>query len=93
MPIPKNFIKKLQYENGVLETRLESVEKGLALFTAHIAGEKFQTVEGGERADWIATADVGNWIEDLRMRASFGEIMRDPDVIEPLAGESGAVNG
>ena len=84
MPMPKNYIQKLQYEKGVLEARLDSVEKGLALFTAHIASEKFQTVEGGERADWIATADVGNWIEGLRMRASFGEIMREDTEIEPL---------
>lgn len=84
MPVPKNFIQKLQYENDVLEKRLDSVEKGLALFRRHLDLEKFQTQPGSERQDWIATADVFNWIEDLRMRASFGEIMRE-DEIEPLA--------
>ncbi len=84
MSAPKNFIKKLQYEKKVLETRLDSVVKGLALFTAHIRSEKFQTPAGGERQDWIAIADVANWIEDLHMRASCGEVMREDTEIEPL---------
>jgi hypothetical protein len=77
MPMPKNYIKKLEYEKNALERRLDSVERGLALFRHHLALEKFQNKPGGDRADWMATADIENWIEDLRMRASFGEIMRD----------------
>ncbi len=44
-------------------------------FRLHIDGPKFQGVEAdGGRKDWISTADVTNWIEDLRIRVRFGSL-------------------
>jgi hypothetical protein len=73
MPMPKNYIKKLEFQKDVLEKRIHELEMGLTAFRIHIDGPKFQGVDtDGGRKDWIATADVTNWIEDLRIRVRFG---------------------
>jgi hypothetical protein len=77
MPMPKNYIKKLEYEKAQLEGQIAALEEGLSAFRSHIDSPKFCGVEAdGGRKDWIATADVTNWIEDLRIRVRFGSLVK-----------------
>ena len=74
MPIPKNYIKKLEFEKAELEGRIEALETGLSEFRSHIDSPKFTGVEeDGGRRDWISTRDVTDWIENLRIRVRFGD--------------------
>ena len=76
MPMPKNYILRLQAEKADLELRIAALEEGLTEFRTHIDGPKFQGVEAdGGRKDWISTTDVGNWIEDLRIRVQFAPVL------------------
>jgi hypothetical protein len=77
MPMPKNYIKKLEYEKEQLEGQIKALEEGLTEFRCHIDGQKFQGVEAdGGRKDWISTRDVADWIENLRIRVRFGGLAK-----------------
>lgn len=73
MPMPRNYIKRLEAENAEKAERIAALEQELSNFRMHIDGPKFRGVEAdGSRRDWIATADVARWIERCRLAVRFG---------------------
>lgn len=61
-----NYIKQLQAENEQLRQRLAAGIVELDEFKVHLHSDKFKGEEGGERKDWIATADVLHRLSDVR---------------------------
>lgn len=60
-----NYIHQLQSENVELKQTLANVMQEIIRFNSFLHGPKFQTQEGGERQDWIATGDVHRELETL----------------------------
>jgi hypothetical protein len=70
-----NYIKRLEAENAEKANRLDAVAAELSEFRKHIDLPKFKgTDEDGDRKDWIATADVCDWIEKIRIAHHFGTL-------------------
>ena len=67
-----NFIQSLQAENKGLKENRENTINEINNFLEHLNSPKFQGFEGGERKDWIATADVRVRLMELK-RNLFGQ--------------------
>lgn len=75
-----NYIQRLQAENKELKTKLECVEIEVTVFQKHLIGDKFQGTDTEKhvcprcqwdsyterRKDWIATADVHEWLRRIK---------------------------
>lgn len=62
-----NYIKKLQTEKVELENKLAHMKQSITDFQTHLHSEKFQGVQAdGSRKDWISTADVLNWLREVK---------------------------
>lgn len=61
-----NYIARLKQENQEKDAKIEAMKTALNDFAAFLTSPKFQTQEGGERKDWIATGDVQRWISEAR---------------------------
>ena len=62
-----NYIQRLQDENARLCSALKTWDDSAGSFRAFLGSEKFTgTATDGSRKDWIATADVVNWLRDLQ---------------------------
>ena len=62
-----SYIKTLQSIGAMASQRLIDKEAKLMDFRAHLLSQKFSGIDtDGDRKDWIATADVLRWIEDIR---------------------------
>jgi hypothetical protein len=61
-----NHIHKLQAENAELRRLLEQARDNQHAFRAHLHSAKFASTET-ERRDWIATADVLNWLRETQI--------------------------
>jgi hypothetical protein len=56
------YIKKLQADLAAANERAANRAERIEEFRKHLASAKFQTQENGDRADWIATKDVLEWL-------------------------------
>lgn len=64
---PMNHILKLQEENREQKAKLEKVGEEINQFIIHLNSAKFTGTESdGARKDWISTADVINWLREVR---------------------------
>ena len=61
-----NYIKTLESICEDRATRLESIAHQVEWMRQHLLSSKFGPQSDGSRGDWIATADVLRWIEELR---------------------------
>lgn len=62
-----NYIESLRTMNRELTRHHEEVSERIEDMRAHLLSPKFQGEDlDGDRKDWIATADVLRFIEDLR---------------------------
>lgn len=61
-----NYIHQLQDENATLNQTIANVMEEINRFKSFLASPKFQTQEGCERQDWIATGDVNRELDQLR---------------------------
>jgi len=61
-----NYIKTLEQICSDRAARLESLHQQIEWMRQHLQSPKFGPQADGSRGDWIATADVLRWIEDLR---------------------------
>lgn len=62
-----NYIKELQARVIELENKLKVQEAAFNAFKCLLHGPKFIGSDlDGERKDWIATADVLNWLRDVQ---------------------------
>ena len=62
-----NHILQLQEDKARLLGRLRAIEESLDSFNSFLHSEKFAGAENdGSRKDWIATADVINWIRETK---------------------------
>ncbi len=59
-----NYIAQLRAELAERERQLKAYREAFASFRAQLHGPKFSGTEGGERKDWIATADVLLWLRE-----------------------------
>ena len=57
MPIPRNYIKRLEFENEALEARQAKLEERIRELRGHLALPKFQN------DTTIQTQDVRNWLD------------------------------
>lgn len=65
-----NYIGQLKEQIAERDARLAVLETSLSEITALLHSPKFTGTESnGERKDWIATADVLNWIRETRTQA------------------------
>ena len=66
MPIPSNYIQRLQHEKKELQERLEFLQEQIRDMRAHLTLPKFQgTDSDGARRDWIATGDVDRMLAEM----------------------------
>ena len=56
------YLQKVKAELKEALERAENRAERIAEFRAHLDSAKFQTQANGERADWIATKDVLEWL-------------------------------
>jgi len=56
------YIKKLQADLQAANERAQNRAERIEEFRKHLDSPKFQTQANGERADWIATKDVLEWL-------------------------------
>jgi hypothetical protein len=56
------YVKKLQADLQAANERAANRAERIEEFRAHLNSAKFQTQANGERADWIATKDVLEWL-------------------------------
>jgi hypothetical protein len=56
------YLKKLQADLAAANERAENRNERIEEFRAHLDSAKFQTQANGERADWISTKDVLEWL-------------------------------
>lgn len=56
------YIKKLQADLAAANERAENRAERIEEFRKHLGSAKFQQQSDGERADWIATKDVLEWL-------------------------------
>ena len=61
-----NYIKTLESICDDRAARLEAIAHQVEWMRQHLLSSKFGPQADGSRGDWIATADVLRWIEDLR---------------------------
>ncbi len=57
MPIPRNYIKRLEFEKEALEARQVELEARILELRVHLTLPKFQT------DTTIQTQDVRNWLD------------------------------
>ena len=57
MPIPRNYIKRLEFEKEALEARQAKLEERIRELRGHLALPKFQN------DTTIQTQDVCNWLD------------------------------
>lgn len=60
-----NHILQLQEDKRKLQAKLDEAHTQINAFRAHLHSSKFQGTEGGERKDWISTADVLHRLRDM----------------------------
>lgn len=60
-----NYIKRLEADLQTAEDKLAAMKEEIQNFRRHLQSSKFQNVEGQERNDWIATADVLRWLDNI----------------------------
>jgi hypothetical protein len=56
------YIKKLQADLTAANERAANRSERIEEFRKHLNSAKFQAQADGERADWIATKDVLEWL-------------------------------
>lgn len=62
-----NYIESLRTMNRELSARHDEVTERIEHFRQHLLSSKFVGVDvDGGRKDWIATADVLRFLEDLK---------------------------
>ena len=62
-----NYIKKLEAIGTERAERLQAMHERIEWMRAHLLSAKFTGIDAdGDRKDWIATADVLRFIEELR---------------------------
>jgi predicted TPR repeat methyltransferase len=61
-----NYIKQLESDRETLQQAIARADRSLDGLLSFMHGPKFQGTENGERKDWIATADVIQWLRELR---------------------------
>ncbi len=66
-----NYIQQLQQENAKLKETIETLEENISNFRVFLLSDKFQTKEGGERKDWIATSDVDRFLSEIARDATL----------------------
>ena len=57
-----NYIKKLQADLAAANERAQNRAERIEEFRKHLNSAKFQQQANEERADWIATKDVLEWL-------------------------------
>lgn len=63
-----NYIQTLQTIASDRADRLMRIHERVEYMRAHLLSSKFQGIDvNGDRKDWIATADVLRFIEELRI--------------------------
>jgi outer membrane murein-binding lipoprotein Lpp len=60
-----NYINRLEGEVKELNAKLAAMQEEIQNFRRHLQSNKFQNVEGQERNDWIAVADVQRWLDNI----------------------------
>jgi outer membrane murein-binding lipoprotein Lpp len=60
-----NYINRLEGEVKELNAKLAAMQEEIQNFRRHLQSSKFQNVEGQERNDWIAVADVQRWLDNI----------------------------
>lgn len=60
-----NYINRLQADLKTAEDKLAAMQEEIQNFRRHLQSSKFQNVEGQERNDWIAVADVQRWLDNI----------------------------
>jgi molecular chaperone GrpE (heat shock protein) len=60
-----NYIVHLQNELKDANAKLAAMQEEIQNFRRHLQSSKFQNVEGQERNDWIAVADVQRWLDNI----------------------------
>ena len=62
-----NYIESLRTMNRELTARHDEVSERIEHFRQHLLSPKFVGVDvDGDRKDWISTADVLRFLEDLK---------------------------
>jgi hypothetical protein len=61
-----NHIQRLQADLTAANDKIAAMNEALNDLRRHLLSAKFQTPQNGERADWIATADVLRWVENIK---------------------------
>jgi hypothetical protein len=56
------YIKKLQADLAAANERAQNRAERIEEFRKHLNSAKFKQQSDGERADWIATKDVLEWL-------------------------------
>jgi hypothetical protein len=56
------YIKKLQADLQAANERAANRSERIEEFRAHLDSPKFREQSDGQRGDWIATADVREWL-------------------------------
>lgn len=79
-----NYILTLQHELSAARAALRAKAEIIAAFRRHLAGPKFHGVDlDGERKDWIATADVHAWLEQIADADASDDSSPAPNVPGP----------
>lgn len=82
MPRPKNYIHRLQADLADRDAKLAAVIEELNHLRKSLDGPKYTGVDSdGARKDWMATTDLGLWIERIRVSALFTEAEPAPEPV------------
>lgn len=60
-----NYINRLENDLKSAQDKLAAMQEEIQSFRKHLLSSKFQNVEGQERNDWIGTADVQRWLDNI----------------------------
>ena len=86
-----NYILKLQQEVAARDRALISTRQGLRDLRQHLELPKFNgTDQDGERLDWIATADVSRWLDNIETNLHVDPVIEDDPAVEAALAASPA---
>jgi len=60
-----NYINRLENDLKAAQDKLAAMKEEIQNFRRHLQSSKFQNVEGQDRNDWIAVADVQRWLDNI----------------------------
>ncbi len=60
-----NHIQRLTQERDEAQAKVKAMEEEIAAFRKHLASSKFWSTDT-QRNDWISTADVNRWLDNIQ---------------------------